>query len=419
MSGYFSEKRFSRVVRVGDARRFNIDLKNNRAAVFATVLNEANSGTPMFVAPFRTIIKNRHCLSLKSYSNNLILRVIAKHLGHRFRAHPRTRDSLVKEIIETLGDATPIYIIRRDIQSFYETLSIDGVKNRLTYSTDLPARARMYLNAFFKTLCPDDRGLPRGIGVSAIIAEMAMQRTDRKIKEIPGVYKYFRYSDDILIFSYKHPNEVVPELNKIIAEIGLKFNRSKSDETVLDNFSKQESLRKNFEYLGYKFSVSSHCGSTKPRAVDVSISDRKINKVKSRLICSLKHFVKHGDPVLLEDRIRFLASNYYARRSGTTSVKTSIYVRSGIYYNYRYCGVYEGHRQNAAHCSELKELDAFYHFLLRGRSSAFRGHLAKPHLAVALLNLRNISFLKGFEHRMTVRFKPDRVQKIKEAWRNG
>src|SRR5690606_18546582 len=108
---------------------------------------------------------------------------------------------------------------------------------------------------------------------------------------------------------------IAPELNKIIAEIGLRFNKSKSDETVLDTVSKPESKTKSFEYLGYKFSVSSHCGSAKPRSVDVSIADRKINKIKSRLICSLKHFVKHGDPALLEDRIRFLASNYYARRS--------------------------------------------------------------------------------------------------------
>lgn len=419
MSGYFSEKRIAQVIRVGDSRRFDVDLKNNRAAVLKQVLNEANNGCALFETPFRTIIKNRPCLSLKRYSSNLVLRIIAKHLGRRFRANPRTRDSVVKEIIETLGDSTPIYIIRRDIQSFYETLSVEYVRERLISGSELPPSMRAYLGEFFKTLCPATGGLPRGIGVSAIIAEMAMQRTDRRIKELPGVYKYFRYSDDMLIFSHKPPSDLLPKLNEIVVGSGLRFNKDKSDEVVLNSSEKSEAVIRNFEYLGYKFSVSSFCGSKDPRIVDVSISDRKIKKIKSRLICAFKHFVKSGDAELLENRIRFLASNYRARRAGATSVKTSIYVKSGIYYNYRYCGVYKKYGRAPAHCSELKRLDAFYHFLLSGKSSMFRRHLEAPCMSDVLKRLKKISFWKGFQQKMIVRFDADTVQRIKEAWRNG
>lgn len=419
MPSYFSEKKLASVVRVGDSRRFKVDLKSNRSAVFDQVLKEVNIEPATFEEPFRTIINKRPCLSLKSYSNNLVLRVIAKYLGRKFRAHPRTRDSLVKEIIETLSDATPIYIIRRDIKSFYESLSVDEVRNSLSYSAEIPARARSYLDVYFRFLCTPRRGLPRGIGVSAVIAEIAMQRTDQRIKEIPGVYKYFRYSDDILIFSYRKAEDVVPKLKEIINEVGLRFNKKKSDDISLDLPHKATDVIKNFEYLGYKFSVPAGCGAKSPRMVTVGISDRKINKIKSRLICSFKYFTRHGNYALLEDRVRFLASNYYARRAGATSVKTSIYVRSGIYYNYRFCGRYKGSDKSPHLCSELKALDAFYHFLIRGKTSKFREHLEQPSFAAVSHRLKDISFLKGYEHRMTVRFSPERIREIKEAWRNG
>ncbi|MGE6497107.1 antiviral reverse transcriptase Drt3a [Cupriavidus metallidurans] len=416
----FTDGAFARVMRAGDSRRFNIDLKTNRAAIVAEAVATAGTGNAEFSKAFKTLIKQRQCHSIKNYSHSLILRSIARYLGHRFRIAPRSRDSLVKEVIETLGDSTPIYIIRRDIQSFYETLPTDDVKRRLVYSSQIPSRVRRYIKSYFSTFCPGNgHGIPRGIGMSSVIAELVMQSTDQKIREIEGIYKYFRYSDDILIFSYIKPDAIIPRLEEIVKPTGLRFNRSKSYSRELDCADTKKSVAQSFEYLGYKFSFLNSGAGKNPRVVSVGISDRKISKIKTRIICALKNNQKHPDLALLRDRIRFLASNYYAFRNGAPALKTSRYVRSGIYYNYHLCGEYKGGKKSAHECGELKSLDAFYHSLLMSKKSTFSAAFGTPLGAPGLKRLRDISFYKGFSMKMTVRFHPDRVQAIKAVWRNA
>lgn len=386
----------------------------------AEAVATASTGNAEFPAAFKTLIKQRQCYSIKNYSHSLILRSIARYLGHRFRIVPRNRDSLIKEVIETLGDSTPIYIIRRDIQSFYETLPTDDIKKRLIYTSQVPSRVRQYIKSYFSKFCPSNgRGIPRGIGMSSIIAELIMQPTDRKIREIEGIYKYFRYSDDILIFSYLKPDIIIPRLEEIVERTGLRFNRSKSYCRQLDCADVKKSALQSFEYLGYKFSCLNSGTGKNPRAISVGISEIKISKIKTRIICALKNNQNHPDMALLQDRIRFLASNYFAFRNGAAALRTSRYVRSGIYYNYHLCGEYKAGKKFEHQCAELKSLDAFYHSLLTSKNSTFSAAFRTPLSAPGLKRLRDISFYKGFSMKMTVRFHPDRVKTIKAAWRNA
>jgi hypothetical protein len=70
-------------------------------------------------------------------------------------------------------------------------------------------------------------------------------------------------------------------------------------------------------------------------------------------------------------------------------------------------------------CRELKELDGFYFSLIKSTKSQFFWAL-KSRLTVQQYDeLRTISFFKGFEKRMTVRFAPYRVRDIKTAWKNA
>lgn len=255
--------------------------------------------------------------------------------------------------------------------------------------------------------------------MSAIIAELAMRDADQKIREIPGVYKYFRYSDDILLFSHGHPEHVYCKLSDIIQKAGFRFNRDKSKEVYMQCKLKEHRRTVSFEYLGYKFTTHDGYGDEKPRQTSVSHSERKLAKLKTRIILSLKRYAKDGDFALLLDRLRFLSSNYFAYRNGATSIKTSPFVKSGIYYNYQLCGQYQAGRRQVIASRELKSLDAFYHSPLSSKSSAFSPLFSSTANATRLSRLKRISFHKGFELKITVRFRPERVQQIKEAWRNA
>ncbi|QGW84765.1 antiviral reverse transcriptase Drt3a [Variovorax paradoxus] len=418
MHRIFTLAGFGRVIRAGDSRRFSVDLKNDRESVMEAVVSAATVGDVTFSPHFSSTIKKRKCYSIKTYSHILVLRAIALFLSRRFRINPRGRDSIVKEIIETLSDSTPMHIYRRDISSFYENLPIKIAEDQILYSAFIPTRMRDYIKKFFETFSPGAVGVPRGIGLSTVISELVMRKNDQRIREMEGVYKYFRYSDDILIFSTQSSEQLAAKLATTLPP-GLTFNTSKSSEISVTQEKKSLAKQVAIEYLGYKFQFSDHAGDNKPRKITVSISDKKISKLKSKLICIFKNFSTSKDFGLFKDRIQFISSNYFAYRRGVNSLKDSSYVKSGIYYNYHLCGVYQGSIRQPHDCSDLKSLDGFYNSLLAGRSSEFRslfiGTLGKAQLQV----MRRFSFFKGFEHRMTVRFSSERIRDIKKVWRNG
>jgi len=282
---------------------------------------------------------------------------------------------------------------------------------------------RVYLSQFFERHCASNsHGIPRGVGLSALLAELAMHPFDNFIRGLPGVYRYFRFSDDIIVFSTVHHDQIIPQIERRLPK-GMTFNQSKKQDIALDEAVKGRSREQSFEYLGYKFTTQTYAASEKPRPLRVPISEKKISKLKTRVILSLKSFSRDRNFPLLRDRLAYVTGNYTVRRNGFARVGGLTHVKSGIYYNYRHSGVYELSEgtltQTEYDTRELVALDGFLNSLLCGRSSEFVGVINKSLTAQQKKALSIYSFSQGFKHRMTVRFKSDRIAAIKLAWRHA
>jgi hypothetical protein len=243
-----------------------------------------------------------------------------------------------------------------------------------------------------------------------------MQQFDRSVKEIDGVYKYFRFADDIVIFSFL-PAETVE--NKLSLPDSMAFNPAKSVNLSVNNDSKKTPGRLRFDYLGYEFSFDDLCVQSSPRTVSVAISDQKIKRLKTRVILALKAYEKDSNANLLLDRLRFLSTNYRVRRNGVQTNTRAQFVKSGIFYNYRFSRLYEKGKAAPADTTKLKALDGFYLSLLKGSGSHFRASVflkLPPHYRAQLLK---VSFNAGFSNRIISRFTPHRVGQIKAAWSNA
>lgn len=408
------EKAFASVFRAGDSRRFGLDLKKDRASIVSKAMIGADNGYIKYGPIHATLVNNRQCNSVKDYSQTLILRILAKFIARRFRVDIKNRDRMVRGVIEGLSDSTPIYVVRRDISSFYESIPTDALSKRLTQDIFIPAPLRQHMNCFFKTFCPSGtKGIPRGICISPILAELAMESFDKSVKNLPGVYKYFRYSDDILIFSYLPTIEIELRLPQLLPA-GMVFNEEKSFSIALSCNDKESQKTYSIEYLGYNYKVSSLCGSKDPRVVEVGISNRKILKLKNRIFRCFKLHQREGNFGLLRDRLQFLSGNYVVLRHGVTAIKSSKFVKSGIFYNYRLCGAYAKGGFKDHNGNELKSLDGMYQAMIKS-NSRIGARLSNAQYQ----ELRKISFFKGFQLKLMTRFSQDRVIEMKRAWRNG
>ncbi|PUE50983.1 hypothetical protein B9Z47_04515 [Limnohabitans sp. 2KL-1] len=409
----FDERTFSAVIRAGDSRRFQIDLKKDRDSIIKKAIDTAATGFPFFGPINISKIKNRDCSSLSDYSQTLILRFVSKFLSHRFRVDIKNRDRTVRSVIEALTDSTPMYILRRDISSFYESIPIEQLKIKVARSAYMPSVIKQFIEVYFQTFClGSTQGLPRGISLSPVLAELAMEDFDKAVRGLQGVYRYFRYSDDILIFSFKSPEEIEHELLSLLPA-GMHFNKAKEDRIDVDCKEKADQQKTDFEYLGYKYIFSNLAIGKMHRIVKVEIAEKKILKIKTRIFCALKAYAKDRKFSLLHMRLRFLAGNFTVLRHGASSIKTSKDVKSGIYYNYKLCGTYKGGDLIQYEGAELKALDAFYNSLLKN-TTGMRVSLS----ASQLTQLRAISFFKGFSLKYSEKFDAIEVTEIKKVWRN-
>lgn len=415
--GVFSLGSISRCVRAGDSARFKLDLKRDFESIVENAAAAASTNSVSFSAHNKVIVRGKPCLTYTDYHTHLVVRAMSRYLANRFLISPPNRNQIIGGVIAGLKDSTPFHVIRRDISSFYETVGTETLRQSLLFDTGIPRSVRGYLAAFLSEHCPGPVGLPRGIGLTAVLVELAMQSFDNAVRRIPGVYRYWRYADDILLFTFSEPGAVEIELQRALP-LGMQFNRSKSQRASFDQPKKSPSSKASFEFLGYKFEGDCRSGFSDPRELHVTIADGKIKRLKTRIILALKAFKNNPNTGLLIDRIKFLASNYRVHRHGISTFRKSRYARAGIFHNYRFCGHYSkgGFVQTAP--SSLPQLDNFLHGLLWGQHSLFSAHIRKKMTAAQMKQLRSVSFEKGFRSRRVIRMSYSRIAQVKEAWRN-
>lgn len=417
MRGTLSARSLAREIRASDKADYGIDWDANREEIIRDAVEAASE--PDRLADFNVFpVGKRTAWSYSDYGTVLVLRAIGTIIRRRYAIKMPDRSSMVRGIIQGLADATPFCVIRRDIRSFYENVPTNSIKNELLVRAILPNKVHRYLERFFADFCPGENGLPRGLSISAILAEWSMQDFDKAVWALPGVVRYYRFSDDILVFSTGEMTEVAQAIEESLPT-GLEFGKAKSRElhySVGKGLPKQE---QSFDYLGYQFKAATGAiNSSQPRTVTVSISPTKINRIRSRVIVSAKDLLRTGDAQLFLDRIVFLTGNHKVLRANRLVSTGQKSVKSGIYYNYRYCGVYKGGRSNPPLGTELKALDWFLHNRVATPKTPFGRVILSTLSGAQRLKLGTLSFTAGHSQAYQTRFNHERVSEIKRAWRN-
>jgi hypothetical protein len=316
-----------------------------------------------------------------------------------------------------------MWLIKLDIKQFYEQIDKKALINLVLNDSKLSYFSKTLLNKFF-TLpqIQQTTGLPRGIAISAVLSEIYMRQFDLQVVREPGVYFYARYVDDIIVFAFSPPTELLNRIDSILqSTTSLHFNRNKtkiierkrcrckpicqcvSNCKCRDKCQCQIERSKylNLEYLGYRFAFSDLARDTE---VEISLAKRKINKIKSRVVMAFLDFSKKNNFQLLEDRIAFLTGNFIAKKNKVGQVN------AGIYYNYQYI--------NSTGLNDLAKLTLFLRKLLNCKNGTFSQKFTQltPDQRAAL---SKYCFKSGHENRRLKNFQPSRINLIKQCWSYG
>ncbi|WP_161991492.1 MULTISPECIES: antiviral reverse transcriptase Drt3a [Rhizobium/Agrobacterium group] len=303
------------------------------------------------------------------------------------------RHDLVCQIRDMLGSKFPFELVRTDISSFYESIDRKRLIEKLDRDQLLSAASKKYIKQVldsYGTISGATTGIPRGVGISAYLAELYLRPVDKAIRQLPGLVLYCRFVDDIVaVFARPPAGSNLGSFKDLIVEIfgknALTHNAAKTSELTLMNGTIQE-----LEYLGYRFVLSDNQFEIRPSAA-------KIEKYRTRMKASFSEYW-NDKPInpkgafrKLVARIKFLTGN--TRLSSSKSRATT-----GIYYN----------NSIASNLSDLNDLDKELKILIEG-------------LKITSLQkrLKKLKFATGFQQRRYHNFSTKELQMIVKVWKHG
>ena len=321
----------------------------------------------------------------------LAARHLQKILKELYGIRLASRDLIVNQIKSLVFDGFPKYVIKADISAFYESVNHKLLLEQLHGSTKLSVLVKRLITRAIKdyvSLSGSEKGLPRGIGISAYLAEIYLAKVDQDLRRSSDLVYYSRYVDDMfLVYAPRrseHAENYLSELKAILDRKGLIVN-SKTEE--ISFLTEQKG---SFEYLGYAFKID---GSSKK----LMLSRKKFEKYRARVKKSFDEYevkratMREKSSVELISRISFLTSNtrLFNRKSNA------------------FIGVFFGNK----FINDTKQLAGLDHFLKHQIGTLVDERLKR--------RLSRFSFELGFKNKVFRNFDPKTLSEMSRGWLHG
>lgn len=322
-----------------------------------------------------------------------VVKLLQRNIYRIYKVKQSNRHDLACCVRDTVGSGFPFEFVRTDVSDFYESIDREELYRKLDRDQLLSSSSKRFIRQIFTSygvLSGNPKGIPRGVGISAYLAELFLRPVDRAIGELPGIVMYCRYVDDIVaVFARPPAGDALGSYKnlvlKILTDNKLTHNPGKTAEFDLGD----KGGAKKFDYLGYSFTATL-------RTLEIAPSDAKIERLRQRLEATFLEY-RRAAPTRQRQafreimaRIKFLTGNTRLRNS-KSSATTGIYYNSPLVTDLRKYGV----------------LDT----LLKKRISEIK----RPKLRSSL---KNFKFEVGFKERRFHSFSSQEFQTIVKAWRH-
>ncbi|WP_283603617.1 reverse transcriptase domain-containing protein [Serratia proteamaculans] len=230
------------------------------------ISEKVNSGSYKFTAYKEKLISkgansNPRQISIPTARDRITLRALCECLTE---IYPDSRLRLPHKVIDSLKTAldSGLYTeyAKVDLKTFYpsieHTLIADVIKNKvrkgeirkLIMSSLVVPTVSEFKGS--KGASVNSRGVPQGLAISNILAEISLSIFDKEINEIPDIW-FMRYVDDILILTKNSQAEMMA--SHVIERLQL-LNLNPHPLNEENSKSKVGNLNVPFDFLGYHIS---------------------------------------------------------------------------------------------------------------------------------------------------------------------
>jgi len=358
-------------------------------------------------------IKGKATYYIETFEHELALRIVSKNIRSLTRVRQSNRLSIVRSFKLLLEEGVDYQIAKFDLESFYESIDVSMLFEKLRQDRGFSRSSLKLLRKFLERIAAlGVVGLPRGLAISATLAEYVMRDFDKVVSKKQSVFFYSRFVDDIIIVTKINTAED-QLIDELLSELpsGLELNKKKTQictlsETVLKN-SEDSQVIESISYLGFSFSIHKRKrdkDNEVRRQVLCDIAQSKQNKIKTRIVLSLLQFCRDKNFSNLHDRLKLLSGNYSIYDHGR-KVKR----KAGIYFNYK---LVDGHNSQA-----LQEIDFFLKKILLSRDGKISSQVNRLLSKKERRQLLKIGFQNGFNKRAFYNFSGKRITELMNCWK--
>lgn len=354
-------------------------------------------------------VKKKIAYHVSDLPHNLLLRKLNRNLRIATLVKQSDRDTIVKRLVSLLEEGVQHRVYKFDIKNFFETLphahlrSLIGQDRRITRHSE-----RLISDFLARCDALALPGVPRGVALSATLAEISLLEFDKHTRARPDVYFYARYVDDILVMTNGHEDaEAFRRDIESHLPHGVQFNPRKSQHSWFVEKgpgSTPPVKQGTFDFLGYQISYysSQRQNNRVARMVDVDLSTKKVKRIKTRLVRSALAYIDERNVGDLEQRIRILSGNYNIIEFDTKKIRNV-----GLYCNYR---------RVAPSSGTLKFIDTFYRQLITGNAGPVSQRLAAALTDGNKASLLKYSFAHSFSKRTFYAIPFDDLARLTACW---
>ena len=231
------------------------------------------------------------------------MKALQRNVVKAFKVEMLNRHTVMQNLKLQMNTNLPIYIIRTDVRSFFESIKHERLFALIDRNSVLSVKSkemtkniiREYDRVKNTALVPKGQGVPRGIGISSPLSEIYMSDIDKELKGRKEVIFYSRYVDDIFIILAYLPQQM--KLDKYYQNLELKFKEDYgltlqpigSAKCELHDLYKHilgVPRNKIMSYLGYKLYVD----GIDDRKVWFGLSDDRKARFKGRVDHAFERF---------------------------------------------------------------------------------------------------------------------------------
>lgn len=322
----FDKEQLSKALTSSDVWQWDLlsDYGNVETAVDHTIQYWKSHNLTLSSIEARTI-KSKSVFIPAIMEDAFAIKLLDRFIRRIYKVRQSDRNRIVRQLRTLLMDSGNYHVLRLDIKDCYETIQFEHLINKFENELILAPECINLLADIHSDLRLNHgiHGLPRGLPISPTLAELYLETLDKKIASHPNVIYSARYVDDIIILTPAgKESEVQTDIMTFMNEIGLTLNSN------TNKYYSGSSNSAEFDYLGYAIKVAPQ--NQKPNTVTLTISQSKLNKLKSRIIMGFCDHKKQKNIALLKRRLEYLCMLKIVRKSKNGNLL------AGISHNYQY-----------------------------------------------------------------------------------